>query len=325
MNRAFATLLRPFLVGACLAAAAAPAVAQTYPDRPIKLIVPYVAGGGADVISRYIAKGLTESLGQPVVVENRTGAGGVVGTDYGISQPADGYTLTMVSSSYTVNPSLYDLKYDPLKDITPIVQVSKGPMVLVVNPKLGLKSVGDLIKLAKEKPDTLNYGSSGTGSVLHLAGALFADRAGIQMTHIPYKGGAAAMNDLVGGQVDLYFAASATAMPQIEGSRVTALGVTSAERVPALPNVPAIAETGFPGYDVTLWYGLIGPKDMPQPLVQRINSEVNRILADPEAAKKLEVDGAYAAGGTSEAFGTAIAKEVAMWRTVVDKLQIKVK
>ncbi|WP_186332421.1 tripartite tricarboxylate transporter substrate binding protein [Bordetella genomosp. 13] len=322
-HRKFAAWLRLLLVGACLAGIAAPAAAQTYPERPIKLIVPYVPGGGADVIGRYIAKGLTQSLGQTVIVENRTGAGGVVGTEYGISQPADGYTLTLISSSHTVNPSLYKLKFDSVKDITPIVQVSTGPMVLVVNPRLGAKSVADLVKLAKDKPDTLNYGSSGTGSVLHLAGALFADRAGIRMTHIPYKGGAAAMTDLVSGQVDLYFAASATAMPQVKGGRVLALGVTSAKRVPALPDVPSIAEAGFPGYDVTLWYGLVGPKGMPAPLVQRINSEVNKLLATPEAAEKMEIDGAYTAGGTSEAFGATIGKEVAMWRQVIDKLGLK--
>jgi tripartite-type tricarboxylate transporter receptor subunit TctC len=316
-------MLRALCASVCLPALAAPALADTYPSHAIKLIVPYVAGGGADVIGRYIAKGLTESLGQTVVVENRTGAGGVVGTEYGISQPADGYTLTLISSSYTVNPSLYKLKFDAIKDITPIIQVSKGPMVLVANPKLGLKTVADLVKLAKAKPGALNYGSSGTGSVLHLAGALFADRAGIQMTHIPYKGGAAAMNDLLGGQVDLYFAASATAMPQVKSGRATALGVTSAERVPALPDVPTIAETGYPGYDVTLWYGLIGPKDMPASLVQRLNQEVGKILAAPETAQKLEIDGAYAAGGTSTAFGATIAKEVAMWRQVVGKLHIK--
>jgi tripartite-type tricarboxylate transporter receptor subunit TctC len=298
-------------------------MAETYPSHPIKLIVPYVPGGGADVIGRYIAKGLTESLGQSVVVENRTGAGGVVGTEYGISQPADGYTLTLISSSYTVNPSLYKLKFDSSKDITPIIQVSKGPMVLVANPKLGLHTVADLVKLAKEKPNALNYGSSGTGSVLHLAGALFADRAGVQMTHIPYKGGAAAMNDLLGGQVELYFAASATAMPQVKSGRATALGVTSAERVPALPDVPTIAESGFPGYDVTLWYGLIGPKGMPAERVQRLNQEVGKILARPEAAQKLEVDGAYPGGGTPEAFGETIAKETAQWHTVVGKLGIK--
>lgn len=322
MNQKFAAWLRPLFAGVCFAVASA--VAQTYPEHAIKLIVPYVPGGGADVIARYIAKGLTQSLGQTVIVENHTGAGGVVGTDYGISQPADGYTLTLISSSYTVNPSLYKLRFDSIKDITPIIQVSKGPMVLVANPKLGLKSVADLVKLAKDKPGSLNYGSSGTGSVLHLAGALFADRAGVQMTHIPYKGGAAAMTDLLSGQVDLYFAASATAMSQVKGGRVTALGVTSAERVPALPDVPTVAETGFPGYDVTLWYGLVGPKGMSPALVQRINTEVNKILAEPEAAKKLEVDGAYTAGGTSEAFGATIGKEVAMWHQVVDKLHIKV-
>jgi tripartite-type tricarboxylate transporter receptor subunit TctC len=315
--------LRTLCAVICLAVAAPTAIAENYPSRPIKLIVPYVPGGGADVIGRYIAKGLTQSLGQTVVVENRTGAGGVVGTEYGISQPADGYTLTLISSSYTVNPSLYKLKFDSIKDITPIIQVSTGPMVLVANPRLGLKSMADLVKLAKAKPGTLNYGSSGTGSVLHLAGALFADRAGIQMTHIPYKGGAAAMNDLLGGQVDIYFAASATAMPQVKSGRATALGVTSAERVPALPDVPTIAETGYPGYDVTLWYGLVGPKNLPAPLLKRINEEVGKILAAPETAQKLEIDGAYAAGGTPQAFGATIAKEVAMWRQVVGKLHIK--
>jgi tripartite-type tricarboxylate transporter receptor subunit TctC len=301
----------------------APAFADAYPSRPIKIIVTFVAGGGADIIGRYIAQALTVSLGQPVIVENKPGAAGVLGIEAGLAAPPDGHTFTLISSSYTVNPSLYKLRFDPLTDITPIVQVSQGPMLAVANPAVPAKSIAELISLAKAKPGQLNYASSGQGSVLHLAAALFADMAGIEMNHIPYKGGGAALTDLLAHQVDLYFAATASALPMVKAGRIRPLAVTSAKRIPALPDTPTIAECGFPGYDVTLWYGLVGPKGLPPEIVNRINVEVNKVLSRKEASDKLEIDGAYPAGGTPAQFQATIRREIEMWRQIIAKMGLK--
>lgn len=307
-----------------IAAFALPAAAAGYPEKPIKIIVPYVAGGTADSLARYIAKGLQQSMGQPVIVDNRTGAGGVIGSEANVAAAPDGYTFTLISSSYTVNPSLYKLRFDPLKDITPVIQISKGPMLVVANPALGAKSMEDLVRLAKASPEKITYASSGQGSVLHLAAALFADRAGVKMNHIPYKGGGAAVTDVLGNQVDLYFAGPTGVMPFVHAGKLTALGVTSAQRLPALPNVKTIAESGFPGYEVTLWYGLIGPKGVPPAIVERMNTEVNKILQSKETPAKLEIDGTYVAGGSAQQFGTIIGQEITQWRGVVTKLGIKI-
>jgi tripartite-type tricarboxylate transporter receptor subunit TctC len=307
-----------------LALAAAPAAhADAYPNRPIKLIVTFVPGGGADVIGRYIAQGLTKALGQQVIVENKPGAGGLIGIDSGLAAPADGYTFTLISSSYTVNPSLYKLKFDPVAGITPIVQVSRGPMLVVVNPALPVKSLADLVQLAKSKPDSLNFASSGQGSILHLAAEMFNASAGIKMTHVPYKGGGAALTDLVGNQVDVYFGATASALPHVKANRLRALAVTTPDRIAALPDVPTIAESGYPGYDATLWYGLIGPKGLPPAIVERINREVNKVLADEATPVKLAIDGAVPAGGSPQKFKAIIEKEIGVWNKIVTKLGVK--
>ncbi len=298
-------------------------LAQTYPARPIKLIVTFVPGGGADIIGRYLAQHLTTALGQPVIVENKPGAGGVLGVEAGLAAPADGYTLTLISSSYTVNPSLYKLKFDAVNDITPIVQVSQGPLLVVVHPAFPAKSIQELVSLGKSRPGQLNYASSGQGSALHLGAALFADAAGFKMNHVPYKGGGAALNDLVGGQVDLYFAATASALPLVKAGKLRPLAVTGIRRIAALPDTPTVAESGFPGYDVTLWYGLIGPKGMPADVVNRLNTEVNKVLARKETPAKLEVDGASTAGGTPAQFQAIVTREIDLWRRIVTKLGVK--
>lgn len=294
-----------------------------YPEKPIRLIVPYVAGGNADVLARYIGKGLAEAMGQPVVVDNRTGAGGMIGAEQGVAARPDGYTLTLISSSYTVNPSLYKMRFDPVKDITPIVQVSKGPLLAVAIPSLGVKTLQDLTRLAEAHPGKITYASSGQGSALHLAAALYADREGIQMIHVPYKGGGAAVTDLLGGQVDVYFAGPTSVLPHVRNGKLVALGVTTDRRLPTLPNVPTLAESGLPGYDVALWYGVIGPKGMPPEIVQRLNTEINKILASKETGPKLEADGTYVAGGSAAQFGAAIAREITQWHGVVARLGIK--
>jgi tripartite-type tricarboxylate transporter receptor subunit TctC len=310
------------LAGLC-SLLADPAAAQSYPQKPIKLIVTFVPGGGADILGRYLAQALTTSLGQTVIVENRPGAGGLIGVEAGLAAPADGYTITLISSSYTVNPSLYKLKFDPVADITPIVQASKGPLLAVVNPDVPAKNVAELIALGKARPGQINYASSGQGSALHLGAALFADRAGIQMNHVPYKGGGAALNDLLAHHVDLYFAATASSVPMVKAGKLRAIAVTSAQRIAALPDVPTLAESGFPGFDVTLWYGLIGPKGLSPAIVARLNAEVNRVLGHKEAIEKLEADGAAPAGGSSEQFHAIIKREIDMWHAIVTKIGVK--
>ena len=295
----------------------------SYPDKPIRIIVTFVAGGGADVLARYIAKEMAEILGQPVVVENRTGAGGLIGVEAGLAAAPDGYTLTLISSSYTVNPSLYKLKFDPLTDITPVVRVSAGPMLAVTSPKSGIKTVAELIAAAKKVPGAINFASSGQGSVIHLANELFNQRADIKMTHIPYKGGGNALVDLMTNQVDLYFAATASALPHVRAGKINAVAVTTPTRIQALPNVPTIAESGFPGYEATLWYGLIAPKGVPDEIVQKLNLVVNDILKKPAAREKIQADGAEPAGGSALEFREIIAREIQIWGKVVRDIGIQ--
>ena len=296
--------------------------ADVYPSKPIKLIVTFVPGGGADILARYLAQALTTSLGKPVLVDNKPGAGGLIGIQAGLSAPADGYTLTLISSSYTVNPSLYKLKFDPVNDMTPIVQASKGPLLVVVNASQSIKSLADFVAKAKSKPAQLTYASSGLGSALHLGAALFADQAGISINHVPYKGGGAALNDLLANQIDIYFAATASALPLVQSGKLQALAVTGTKRIPALPDTPTIEEQGYKGYDVTLWYGLIGPKGMPHDLVEKINSEVNTILIKKDTATRFEADGAIPSGGTPAEFKAIIRKEIELWNKVVTKIGI---
>src|ERR1700716_729211 len=252
-------------------------MAQQYPAKPVRIVVPFAPGGGSDFIARFMAQRLTESFGKQVVVENKPGAGGVLGTEAGIKSPPDGYTLTLIASSYTVNPSVYKLNFDPVSDITPIIQMSQGPLVVVVRPGLPVKTTQDLIALAKAKPGQVNFASSGQGSVIHMATELFQSMAGVKMNHIPYKGTGPALTDTLGGQTDVFFSSTATAMPHVQAGKLRAVAVTTAKRIPALPDVPTVAESGVPGYDVVLWHGLIGPKGLPRPIVGRINSEAGQI------------------------------------------------
>ncbi|GGX21523.1 MFS transporter [Pigmentiphaga litoralis] len=316
---------RPVLQGAAivLSLGAATALHAAYPDKPVKLIVTFVPGGGADLLARYLAKELSASLKQPVVVENKPGAGGLIGIDAGLAAAPDGYTLTLISSSYTVNPSLYKLKFDPVTGITPIVQASSGPLLIVTPPNFPARTVPELIALAKSKPGDINYASSGLGSIIHLATERFDSMAGIRMTHIPYKGGGNAQTDLMAGQVDVYFAATASALPHVASGKMRAVAVTTPKRIAALPQVPTVAESGLPGYDATLWYGLIGPKGMPQDIVDRLNKEVNVILKTDGAKEKLLADGAEPAGGTPAQFRDTIQKEIGVWGAIVKKLDIK--
>src|SRR5712691_368865 len=264
------------------------AIAQQYPTKPVRIIVPFAPGGGSDFIARFMAQRLTDALGRQMIVENKPGAGGVLGIEAGIKSPPDGYTLTLIASSYTVNPAIYKLNFDPLNDITPIIQMSQGPLLVVVRPSLPVKTVKELIALAKSKPGQINFASSGQGSVIHLATELFDSMAGIKMNHIPYKGTGPALTDTLGGQTDIFFSSTATAMPHVQAGKLRAIAVTTAKRIAALPNVPTVSESGVKGYDVVLWHGLIGPKGLPRPIVERISAEATKALKLKDTGEQLQ-------------------------------------
>jgi tripartite-type tricarboxylate transporter receptor subunit TctC len=258
-----------------------------------------------------------------VIVENKPGAGGMLGITQGVQSPADGYTLTLIASSYTVNPSIYKFTFDPVSDITPIIQLSQGPLLIVVRPSLPVKSTRDLIALAKAKPGQVNFASSGQGSVIHMATELFQSMAGVKMNHIPYKGTGPALTDTIGGQTDVFFSSTATAVPHVQSGKLRAIAVTTLKRIPALPDVPTVNESGVKGYDVVLWHGLIGPKGLPRAIVNRINAEAGKALKVKETAAQLQNDGVAPAGGTPEQFAAQIKKEIGVWRKVAADAGVK--
>ena len=311
-------------IAAAMLGVAPPAIAQQYPTKPVRIIVPFAPGGGSDFIARFTAQRLTAALGWQVIVENRPGAGGLLGIESGVKADPDGYTLTLINSSYTVNPALYPIKFDPLNDITPVIQVSQGPMLVVANPKLPVKTTKELIALAKSKPGQISFASAGQGSISHMAAELFMSTAGIKMNHIPYRGTGPALTDTIGGQTEIFFSSTATALPHVKAGRLRAIAVTTAKRLAAEPDVPALAESGVPGYDVAVFYGLVGPKGLPRPVVDRINTEVNKILKLKETADRLQTDGVSPVGGTPEKFAQQIRKEVELWRKVVAATGVKV-
>jgi tripartite-type tricarboxylate transporter receptor subunit TctC len=300
-----------------------PASAQTYPSKPIRIVVPFAPGGGSDFIARFMAQRLSTTLGQQVIVENKPGAGGVLGIEQGVKSAPDGYTLVLIASSYTVNPSIYKLSFDPVADITPVVQMSQGPLLIVAGAKLPVKTTRELIALAKSKPGAVNFASSGQGSVIHLATELFSSMAGLKMNHIPYKGTGPALTDTIAGQTDIFFSSTATAVPHVKSGKLKAIAVTTAKRIPALPEVPTVAESGVPGYEVVLWHGLIGPKGLPAAVVEKINSEVNKALQLKETAEQLQNDGVSPAGGSATQFARQIASEIELWRKVAAAAGVK--
>jgi tripartite-type tricarboxylate transporter receptor subunit TctC len=311
------------LFGSLLAAFVVVCHAQQYPTKPVRIVVPFAPGGGSDFIARFMAQRLTAGLGQQVIVENKPGAGGMLGITQGVQSPADGYTLTLIASSYTVNPSIYKFTFDPVSDITPIIQLSQGPLLIVVRPSLPVKSTRDLIALAKAKPGQVNFASSGQGSVIHMATELFQSMAGVKMNHIPYKGTGPALTDTIGGQTDVFFSSTATAVPHVQSGKLRAIAVTTLKRIPALPDVPTVNESGVKGYDVVLWHGLIGPKGLPRAIVNRINAEAGKALKVKETAAQLQNDGVAPAGGTPEQFAAQIKKEIGVWRKVAADAGVK--
>lgn len=313
-----ATALRVACIAAAAATFASGAIAQSYPAKPIRLVVPYAPGGGVDIIARATAQELTKRLGQQIIVDNRTGAGGNIGSDTVAKAPPDGHTLLMASPANTINPSLYaKMPYDPLRDLIPIALIGSVPSVMVANPSLPVQDIKQLIALAKAKPGALTYGSGGSGSTEHLAGEMFKSFARIDLLHVPYKGGAQVMIDLIGGQVALMFSNQLGVLPHIKGGKLKALGVASAERSTALPDVPTFAEAGFPDFKVSVWWGVMGPAGMPKEIVNRLNREIVAGLSSPEMGGRLQTMSAQPIGGTPEQFAAFFAAETKRWAPIV--------
>ncbi|MBU6190000.1 MAG: tripartite tricarboxylate transporter substrate binding protein [Betaproteobacteria bacterium] len=316
---------RALLAAGALAAVGGAARAQTWPTRPIRLVVPFATGGGSDFIGRFMAQRLGQALGQPVVVENRPGAGSTLGIELVVKSPPDGHTFGLIASSYTVTPSLYRLRFDPVTDITPVIQFSQGPMLVVVPKSLPVANFSELVALARARPGSLNYASAGQGSITHLACALFADMAGLQMTHIPYKGTGPALTDTMAGQTQLFFSSTATALPHVQSGALRALAVTTRERLGSLAAIPTIAESGLPAYDVPIWHGMIGPAGVSSDIVTRLVSESRRTLSLRETAEQLAQDGvAPAPEGSPNQFRDRIRSEIEQWRGVVARAGVRI-
>jgi len=311
----------------CLAwIASSASAADAYPSKSIRMVVPFNAGGTTDILARAIGQKLSEVFGQQVVVDNRAGAGGNIGADVVAKSAPDGYTLLMGTvGTHAINPSLYaKMPFDHLKDFVPITQVAAVSNVLVVHPSVPAKSVAELIALAKAKPGKLNFASSGNGTSIHLSGELFKTLTGVDMVHIPYKGSAPAITDLLGGQVNLMFDNLPSALPHIKTGKLRALGVTSSKRAPALPDAPTIAEAGVPGFEATSWFGVFAPAGTPKEVVARLHKEIVKALNSPDTKERLSGQGADLIGNTPEQFAAYIAAETTKWAKVVKASGAKV-
>ena len=303
--------------------AASTSSGQAYPSRPIRIISIFAAGGGNDVLCRIVAQKLTDSLKQQVIVENRVGANGIVGTEAAARSAPDGYTITLIPSGHTVNASVYrKLPYDSIKDFTPITLAGIGPLILSVHPSIPAKNVPELIALAKARPGQLTYGSSGVGASGHLAGALFESMTKTTLVHIPYKGMSLVVSDLMGGQLSMTFGTSLSVTPHIRSGRLRALATTGAQRSPAFPDLPAVAES-MPGYEASLWYGFVGPARLPREIVQRLNAEIVAALGLPDVREKLASQGVDAKPSTPDEFARLLASDAARWAAVVRRLDIR--
>ncbi|OZI18864.1 ABC transporter substrate-binding protein [Bordetella genomosp. 9] len=305
----------------------APAMAQAggnYPSKPITIVIPYAPGGFADTRMRLIAAKLEPRLKQTVIVENRAGAGGVVGTTFIARANPDGYTIGAGNlAPMAVNPSLMQsIPYDPVKDLAPVILIENSPLVLSVNNTVKAKNLQELIALAKAEPGRLTFGSSGVGGAHHLSGEMFAEQAHIEITHVPYKGGNLASTDLMGGHITMMFEMGYAALPAIQGNKVRPIAVTAAKRLAVLPDVPTMAEAGLPGYESYNWQGIVAPAGTPRPIIDRLNQELNAVLKDPEVAKSIVDTGSQAAGGTPEAFAAFIQSETAKWAQVIKEARI---
>ena len=318
--------MKRLLVSLLASLAAASALAQGYPAKPIRIIVPFAPGGNVDITARLVAPGLSEALGQPVVVENKPGAGGTIGADQVVKSPADGYTLLMGSNStFSVAPSLYPKNpYNPLRDFAPVISIASAPFVLVTNPAAPSKTARDLVAQAKASPGKLTMSSAGTGSSNHLVGELFQEISGARFTHVPYKGSGQALTDLMGGQVDLHFDQITSAASHIQAGKLRALMVTARERVPMLPDVPTASEAGYPSFEATNVTGLIAPAGTPREIVDKLNAATQKVISQPAFRERLAGIGADAVGGSPEQFAAYIRDDLSKWTRIVKDANVKV-
>ena len=315
-------VLRCFVLATLLAAGCA--VAQNYPARTVRMVVPFPAGGSTDIVGRTVAQKLTEMWGQPVVVDNRAGGGTTIGTDAVAKAAPDGYTLLVTPAPFTINPSLLaKVPYDALADFVPITLINTTPLVLVVNPGVPARSVKELVALAKAKPGKLNFGSSGTGGSNHLAGELFNAMAGVKMVHIPYKGNAPALTDLVGGHVDIVFNGLTSALALIKGDKLRALAVTSRARSAVLPDLWTLDEAGLNGFEAVAWNGLGAPAKTPRDVIMKINADVIKVINSPELKERLRAEGSDAVGNTPEQYAAFLRAEVEKWAKVIKFAGVK--
>ena len=299
--------------------------AQVYPSRPVRFIAPFAAGGGSDLIARKLAQKLTEALGQPVVVDNRTGGSGVIGTEIVAKSPPDGLTIMMTTPTFAVNPSLMaELPYDNIRDFAPISLIATAPHLLAVHPSLPAKSVKDVVAISKARPEELTFSSGSTGGSSHLAGELFNSMARIKMTHVPYRGGGQAVLAIVTGEVSLGFVDLVSMLPHVKTGRVRAIALTSLKRSPTLPDLPTIAESGYPGFQSGIWYGVVAPARTPPEIIARLNAELVKIVRTPDFLASLKTEGAEVVASTPAYFGDHIKQETARWAKVIKEANISV-
>jgi tripartite-type tricarboxylate transporter receptor subunit TctC len=300
------------------------AAAQPYPSRQIRMLIPAGPGGGADTVARTLGQALSAVLGQPVVMDNRPGAGTMLASEITAKSPPDGHTLLLVTNSHAINASLHkDLRYDPIADFAFISSVASVPYWIVVHPSVPAKSIRELIALAKRRPGELYFASAGAGSGTHLAFELFQSMAEIRLVHVPYKGGSPALVDLIGGHVQLMASNTINSRPHVQSGRLRALGLTAAQRSPLFPNVPTVAESGLPGYQADAWYGVLAPAKTPPEIVARLNREIVAILQSDEVRKRLAAEGAEVAASTPEKFAQQMKSEIAKWAKVTSRLNLQ--
>jgi tripartite-type tricarboxylate transporter receptor subunit TctC len=300
--------------------------AQAWPSKPLRLIVPFAPGGTTDVLARLVGQKLADALGQQVLVENKPGAGGNLGTELAVKSPPDGYTLVMsFDGTMAINPSTYrKLPFDPQKDLAPVASVAQVPLLVVVHPGVAAKNLAEFVALARANPGGINYSSAGHGSTGHLTGELFAGRAGLKMVHVAYKGGGQAVQDLLGGQIQMLVTALPTVEGHLKGGKLRALAFTSSKRVPGAPEVPTLAESGYAGFEVLSWYGILAPAGTAPEIVRRLNAEINRILQAPDVRERLAALGTEPTGGTPEQFAETIRADIARWARVVNDAGIRI-
>jgi putative tricarboxylic transport membrane protein len=301
--------------------------ADEYPSRPIRIVVPYAPGGGADTVARIVAKRVGDTIGQTIVIENRGGAGSIIGTEMVAKAEPDGYTLLLGQSGpISINPAVYkDLRYDPERDFAPVTMTTAYPYILVVNAKLPVKSLQDFVALARAKPGAMNYGTTGIGAANHLVTELFNGKAGLKMAHIPYRGTALAVADLVGEQVTVVFGDPVSVLPHMQAGTLRALAVTSTQRSAMAPDVPTVAESGYPGFDAIAWHGILAPAKTPPAIVRKLNAEIVGALQHPETKELLVKQAMQTVGNTPEEFAAFIKKDIAIWKAVAAEADVSVK